>query len=235
MKVPAWILMSAVMIVIGTTAEPATGQPPGDARFVMARLRYSGGGDWYGNETSWVNLLAALDRRTTLSCARKEATVGLQSNDLFYYPFVTLTGHGTIQLSDDEADRLRRYLVGGGFLWADDDYGLDASLRAALKKVFPEADLVELPRDHAIYRTVYELRDGLPKIHEHAGGPPRGYGLFHEGRMVVFYSHNTDIGDGLEDADVHGDPPEKREAAMKMAINIVIHALSAGARPKAGS
>lgn len=205
----------------------ALAELPTEPKFQMARIRYSGGGDWYGDETSWINLLAGLTERTTLSCAKKEATVSLRSNDIFYYPMVTITGHGTVQFSDDEAQRLRSYLVGGGFLWVDDDFGMDESIRPALKKVFPEAQLVEIPNEHALYRSFYELT-GIPKIHEHAGGAPKALGIFHQGRLVCFYSYNTDIGDGLEDADVHNDPPEKREAAMKFAINLVMYVLTSG-------
>jgi hypothetical protein len=204
----------------------ALAELPVEPKFQPARIRYSGGGDWYGNETSWINLLAGLSERTTIACAKKEATVGLRSNDIFYYPFVTLTGHGTVTLSDDEASRLRQYLTGGGFLWIDDDFGLDESIRPALKRVFPDNALVELPADHPIFRSLYEMKDGLPKIHEHHGGAPKAFGIYHQGRLVVFYSHNTDIGDGLEDPEVHGDPPEKREAALKMAMNVVLYALS---------
>jgi hypothetical protein len=205
---------------------PTFAEVPTDSRFVPARIHYSGGGDWYGNETSWINLLAGLTQRTTLSCVRKEATVSLRSNDIFYYPFVTLTGHGSVTFSDDEAERLRKYLTGGGFLWVDDDFGLDEFIRRGLKKVFPDKELVELPTNHPIFHSFYNLKDGIPKIHEHHGGPGHAYGLYHEGRLVLFYSYNTDIGDGLEDASVHGDPAEKREAALQMAINVVMYALS---------
>lgn len=207
----------------------AVAELPTDPKFTTARIRYSGGGDWYGNESSWINLLTGLTERTSLACARKEATVSLRSNDIFYYPLVTLTGHGTVTFSDDEAARLRAYLTGGGFLWVDDDFGMDESIRPALKRVFPEALLTELPPDHPVFRSLYDL-PGIPKIHEHAGGAPRAYGIFHQGRLVCFYSYNTDIGDGLEDAEVHNDPPEKREAAMKMAINLVMYVLMDGAK-----
>lgn len=204
----------------------ARAELPTEPKFQTARIRYSGGGDWYGDETSWINLMAGLSARTTIACAKKEAVVSLRSNDIFYYPFVTITGHGTVTLSDDEALRLRQYLIGGGFLWVDDDYGIDESIRPALKKVFPEDQLVELPADHPVFHTVYDLKDGIPKIHEHAGGPPHALAIFHQGRMVAFYSFNTDIGDGLEDPEVHNDPPEKREAAMQMGINLVTYVLT---------
>jgi hypothetical protein len=139
---------------------------------------------------------------------------------------IYMTGHGRVTFSDEDAGLLRKYLERGGFLWADDNYGMDASFRAEMGKVFPESPLVELPYDHGIYHAFYEFSEGLPKIHEHDGGPPHGYGVFYEGRLVVFYSFNTDIGDGMEDAQVHEDPPEKREAALKMGVNVVVYALS---------
>jgi hypothetical protein len=145
---------------------------------------------------------------------------------LFTYPFAYMTGHGNVDLSDEEAAKLRLYLASGGFLWADDCYGMDQSFRKAMRKVFPDAELAELPFSHEIYRIVYAFPQGLPKVHEHDGGAPHGYGIIHEGRLVVFYTFNTDIGDGLEDADVHRDPAETREAAMKMALNIVAYALT---------
>lgn len=197
-----------------------------EGRFGLARLRYSGGGDWYGNETSWSNLLTALSARTSLDCTRKEVTLSLANNEIFGHPLVTLTGHGQVTFSADEAQRLRQYLTGGGFLWIDDDFGMDEFIRPQIKKVFPDLDLVELPLDHPIYHVFYDLKEGLPKVHEHHGGAPHGYGLYHEGRMVLFYSFNTDIGDGLEDPDVHKDPPAKREAALQMAINVVMYALT---------
>lgn len=200
---------------------------PTEPRFQPARIRYTGGGDWYGDETSFINLLAGLTERTTISCAKKEAVVSLRSNDIFYYPLVTITGHGTVTFSDDEAQRLRSYLTGGGFLWVDDDFGMDESIRPALKKVFPDAQLVELPNDHPVFKSFYQL-PGIPKIHEHAGGAPKALGIYHQGRLVCFYSYNTDICDGLEDPDVHKDAPDKREAAMKMAINLVMYVLTSG-------
>lgn len=221
--VPVMIGIAAMTLVWATQS---MGQSAPDGRFSMARIRYSGGGDWYGNETSWSNLLTALGTRTTLECLRKESTVSLQNNEIFQHPFVTLSGHGQVTFSADEAQRLRQYLIGGGFLWIDDDFGMDEFIRVQLKKVFPTNDLVELPRDHGIYHSFYDLKQGLPKVHEHHGGSPHGYGLFHEGRMVLFYSFNTDIGDGLEDADVHKDPPGRREEALQMAINVVMYALT---------
>ncbi|MBI4870069.1 MAG: DUF4159 domain-containing protein [Candidatus Riflebacteria bacterium] len=220
------LFLAATALWLTTAAGTLAADPLLDSRFTIGRLHYSGGGDWYANPSSLTNLLRELSSRTTLRAARKEATVTLRSNDVFSYPFLFATGHGNISFSAEEADRLRRYLTSGGFWWVDDNYGMDESLRPALKKLFPDKQLVELPRDHEIYRCFYTLTAGLPKIHEHHGGPPHGYALFHEGRMIVYYSYNTDLGDGLEDPDVHRDPPAKREAALQMALNVVVYALT---------
>jgi hypothetical protein len=147
-------------------------------------------------------------------------------DDLFSHPFVHMTGHGNVRFSDEEAERLRWYLAHGGFLFADDNYGMDESFRREMRRVFPDEELVEVPFDHDLYHSVYDFPAGPPKIHEHHGGPPKGLAIFHDGRMVVFYTYNTDIGDGLEDADVHGDPAEVREEALRMAVNVVAYALT---------
>jgi len=146
-------------------------------------------------------------------------------DQLYSCPLLFLTGHGRIFFSQSEAERLRSYLTNGGFLYADDDYGMDEHFRREMKKVFPDKEMVELPFSHPIYHVLYDFPNGLPKIHEHDGGPPKGFGYFHDGRLVVFYSFNTNISDGWADADVHGDPPNVREAALKMGANIVLHAL----------
>jgi len=198
-----------------------------ESGFSIARLKYGGGGDWYSNPSSLPNLLKALKQRTGVAVETdREARVEIMDEDLFDYPMLYMNGHGAVKFTHAEAERLRKYLTSGGFLWADDNYGMDKSFREEIARVFPESPLVELPFSHEIYRVFYELPDGLPKIHEHDGGPPGGFGIFHEGRLVVFYTFDTDIGDGLEDADVHGDPPAKREAAMKTAINIVLYAMT---------
>ena len=192
--------------------------------FRIARLKYRGGGDWYSDPTSLPNLMRRVEQVLGIRAAGEEARVSIMDVSLFAYPFIYMTGHGKVRFSDEEAARLRHYLVSGGFLWADDNYGMDEYLRRELRKVFPDEELVELPFDHEIYHIVYDFPTGLPKIHEHHGGPPHGYGIIYDGRLVVFYSYNTDIGDGLENPEVHKDPQEKREAAMRMAINIVAYA-----------
>jgi hypothetical protein len=194
--------------------------------FTIAQLKYRGGGDWYADPTSLGNLLEAVSSRTSIEVEKGPATVALDDDDLPLYPMIYMTGHGRVALSDEDAATLRGYLERGGFLWADDCYGMDKSFREEMGKVFPESPIVELPFDHEIYHSFYDFPEGLPKIHEHDGGPPHGYGIFHGGRLVVFYSFNTDIGDGMEDAEVHDDPPEKHEAALRMGVNVVTYALS---------
>ena len=198
----------------------------GQYDFTIARLKYAGGGDWYSDPSSLPNLLTAINERTTIKAAPREATVEITDPKLFSYPYLYMTGHGNVRFTDEEVNILRGYFAAGGFLHADDNYGMDEYFRKEIRKVFLEQELVELPFDHEIYHMAFDFPNGLPKIHEHDGGAPHGYGIFHDGRLVVFYSYNTDIGDGLEDPDVHRDPPEKRQAAMKMAVNIVAYALT---------
>ncbi len=198
-----------------------------DAGLRLARLKYGGGGDWYSNPTSLPNLARALDERTPVAIAKvPETHVAPLDEELFEVPFVYMNGHGRIRLTASEASRLRRYLLGGGFLFADDNYGMDETFRETMQQVFPDRPLVEVPFDHPIYHSYYEFDQGPPKIHEHDKKPPQGFGIFDSGRLVVFYTYESDIGDGLEDADVHEDPPEKREEALRMAINVVMYALA---------
>ena len=222
-----WLIVLSVVwlcLILADTAVCQTGSPAGG--FQLVRIKYRGGGDWYSDPTSLPNLLREVEQVLGLETPKEEVRLSIMDEALFSYPFLYMTGHGKVKFSEEEAARLRRYLVSGGFLWADDNYGMDEYLRRELRKVFPETELVELPFDHEIYHVIYDFSGGLPKIHEHHGGPPHGYGILHEGRVVVFYSYNTDIGDGLEDAEVHRDPPEKREAAKRMAVNIVAYALT---------
>jgi hypothetical protein len=219
--VPSILLATSLFLL---AAAGGTGAP-GDA-VRLGRLHYGGGGDWYANPTSLPNLARALRDRLGMEVDLEEERVEPMDDDLFNVPFLHMTGHGNVRFTSEEAERLRWYLMHGGFLYADDNYGMDESLRRELRRVFPEAELVELPFDHEIYHSVYSLPRGLPKIHEHHGGPPHGYGIYSEGRLVVFYSYNTDIGDGLEDPEVHGDPPDVREQALRMAMNVVVYALT---------
>jgi hypothetical protein len=193
--------------------------------FTVYRIKYDGGGDWYGNKTTFVNLFKLMTSELHINTQQREVSGSLMDDDLFSYPTAYIAGHGNISFNEAEAERLRLYLTSGGFLFADDDYGMDKSFRREMKKVFPELKFVELPFTHPIYHVHYNFANGLPKIHEHDGGPPHGFGLIYEGRLVVFYSFNTDISDGCEDADIHNDPPEKRREALKMGLNILLYSL----------
>jgi hypothetical protein len=195
------------------------------SRVHVARVKYGGGGDWYTDPSSLPNLQREFEARTGIPTARGEIVVELGDPGLFAHPFLYMTGHGNVQLTPDELERLRSHLLAGGFLWADDCYGMDESFRRMVRELFPERELALLPLDHEIYRSFYAL-DGLPKIHEHDGKPPQGFGVSDGGRLMIFYTYETDIGDGLEDADVHNDPPEKREQAMRMAVNVLYYALT---------
>lgn len=215
------------MLVASLVVLPLTGS--GYAwtdEFAVARLKYRGGGDWYTDPTSLPNLQRAMERELGVKAGKEDARISIMDDGLFNYPFLYMTGHGAVEFSDEEAARLRLYLTSGGFLWADDCYGMDETFRKEMRKVFPDAELVELPFSHEIYNIGYGFPQGLPKVHEHAGGPPHGYGIVYQGRLVVFYSFNTDIGDGLEDEDVHRDPPQNRQAALKIATNIVAYAMT---------
>jgi len=187
----------------------------------LGLLVYNGGGDWYANPTALKNLASFCNEQLHTSFDLKEGQVEIGSPDLFNYPFVHMTGHGRWAVSDAEAKNLRKYLESGGFLHIDDNYGMDPYVRPALKKVFPELDLVELPFSYPIYHQKFNFNNGLPKIHEHDEKPPKGYGLIYKGRLVCFYSYDTDLGDGWEDQDVHHDAPEKRLAALQMGANLV--------------
>jgi hypothetical protein len=202
---------------------------PSDS-LTVARLQYGGGGDWYANPSSLPNLLAAVRERTGIPTSRTEGVVSLGDPGLRDYPLLYMTGHGTVRFTPQERAALRSYLLDGGILHVDDNYGLDASVRAELALVFPDRDLVELPADHPVFHVFYDFPEGLPKIHEHDGQSPQGFGIFHDGRLVVFYSYESDLGDGWEDADVHDDPAEVREQALRMGVNLVLYALGAGAR-----
>jgi hypothetical protein len=198
---------------------------PPPTSLTIARLQYEPG-DWYGNPTSLPNLLAFVRQEVGLPTADREAIVRATDPDLDRYPLLYLTGHGEIRLTDEEVHALRAYLTTGGMLHADDNFGIDSSLRREIARIFPDEALIELPSQHPIFGIRFRLEDGLPKIHEHAGGPPKGYGVFYDGRLVVFYSFNTDLGDGWEDPEVHGDPADVRRAALEMGANVFVYALT---------
>lgn len=194
--------------------------------FTIARVRYAGGGDWYNDPSAIPNLLRFMGEQTNVRVARDQVVVGIMDEKLFSFPVLYLTGHGRISFSTQEVERLRHYLTHGGFLYADDDYGMDSFFRREIAKVFPDKRLVELPFSHELYHIHFDFPQGLPKIHEHDGKPPRGFGLFHEGRLVVYYTYETNISDGWVDPEVHGDPAEKRLEALQMGTNIMIYALT---------
>jgi hypothetical protein len=194
--------------------------------FTIGRLKYGGGGDWYSNPSSLPNLLEALNQRTSVNAAPREEYVEITDPKLFEYPYLYMNGHGNVRFTEEEVKILKTFFASGGFLHADDNYGMDSSFRKEIKKVFPDSPLVELPFDHDIYHSFYDFPEGLPKIHEHDGKPPQGFGIFLDNRLAVFYTYECDLGDGWEDPDVHNDPPEKREAALKMGINIIMYYLT---------
>lgn len=187
----------------------------------LALLVYGGGGDWYANPTSLKNLAQFCNQNLRTNFSTEEAQVEVGSADIFNYPFIHTTGHGRMAFTDAEAKNLRLYLESGGFLHIDDNFGLDPYVRPEMKKVFPELDFVELPFSHPIYHQKYNFANGLPKIHEHDGKQPHGYGLVYKGRLVCFYSFDCDLGDGWEDPEVHNDSPEKRQQALQMGANLV--------------
>ncbi|MBR3938658.1 MAG: DUF4159 domain-containing protein [Bacteroidales bacterium] len=193
----------------------------GQSNTQIALLKYSGGGDWYANPTSLTNLIGFCNADLGMNLNPQYAVVEVGSAEIFNYPFVHLTGHGNVVFSNQEAQNLRNYLIGGGFLHIDDNYGLKDYVVAQMKKVFPELEFVELPFSHPIYHQKYEFPNGLPKIHEHDNLPPKGYGLIYEGRLVCFFSVECDLGDGWEDQDVHNDSQATRIKALRMGGNIV--------------
>lgn len=184
-------------------------------------LKYKGGGDWYANPTSLPNLIKFANENLHTNIDPEPGTVEVGSMDLFNYPLIHMTGHGNVVFSDIEVEYLRTYLMGGGFLHIDDNYGLDQYIRREMKKVFPDQEFVELPFSHPIYHQQFEFEKGLPKIHEHDGKPAQGFGLFFEGRLVVFYSYECDLGDGWESYAVHKDPESVRVLALRMGANII--------------
>lgn len=194
--------------------------------FSIARLKYSGGGDWYNGPTEEVNLLKFVRQSTGLDVDPKYESVDITSENFLTYPFVFMTGHGNISFNENETRRLRTYLENGGFLYADDDYGMDKAFRREMKKVFPEQDLVELPFSHGIYHIQYDFPNGPPKTHEHDGKPAQGFGLFYNGRLVVYYTYESNPSDGWDDPEVHKDPEPKRQEALRFGANIVLWALT---------
>lgn len=187
----------------------------------IAVLKYQGGGDWYGNPTALPNLISFCNENINTSIEARPETVEPGSRDIFQYPLVHMTGHGNVFFSQEDALNLRQYLLGGGFLHIDDNYGMNQYIRRELKKVFPDKELVELPGSHPIFSSAFRFADGLPKIHEHDGKRPQAFGIFHEGRLVCLFTYESDLGDGWENEEVHNDPEEVRLRALQMGANII--------------
>lgn len=191
------------------------------ASFKIARLKYGGGGDWYSNKTSLPNLIKFSNTQLKMNIFPDEDVVEVGDNDIFQYPFVHMTGHGNVFFTDSEARNLRKYLLSGGFLHVDDNYGLDPFIRREMKKVFPELSFIELPFDHPIYHQKYNFPNGLPKVHQHDNKAPQGFGLIYQGRLVCFYSYECDLGNGWEDRSVYNDSEEVRQQALRMGANLL--------------
>lgn len=187
----------------------------------IAILKYGGGGDWYSNPTALPNLIRFCNQEIDTKIESKPETVEVGSTTLFQYPFLHMTGHGNVFFTDDEAQNLRNYLLSGGFLHVDDNYGIEPYFTREIKKVFPEKELVELGSDHPIFSQKFKFPNGVPKIHEHDGNRPQALGIFEEGRLLLLFTLESDLGDGWEDPSVHNDPEEVRQKALKMGANIV--------------
>lgn len=194
--------------------------------YQIALLKYNGGGDWYANPTALPNLINFVNKNLSAEIEEEPVTVDVGSQEIFNFPFVHMTGHGNVVFSNQEAQNLRNYLLAGGFLHASDNYGMNPYFRLAIKSVFPDEELVEVPFSHPIYHQNYNFKNGLPKIHEHDNLAPKGYGIFYKGRLVVFYDFETDLSDGWEDAPVHNDPENKRKLALEMGANILQYVFS---------
>ena len=211
------IALTSLLLFTSTTFQPS---------FKIAKLKYQGGGDWYANKTSLPNLIEFCNKNLGVNIAPEEGIVEAGSVDIFQYPLIHMTGHGNVVFSSNEIQNLRNYLIGGGFLHIDDNYGLDKYIRPELKKIFPESELIELPFTHEIYHQKYNFNNGLSKVHEHDGKAPKGYGILYKGRLVVFYTYECDLGNGWEDQQVYHDPEEIRTKALQMGANIISYALT---------
>jgi len=194
--------------------------------YQIAVLKYNGGGDWYSNPTSIPNLVSFCNENINTNISEEIETVEVGNLEIFNYPFLHMTGHGNVIFSFEEAKNLREYLLAGGFLHIDDNYGMDPFVRSEIKKVFPNSDLVEIPPSHAIFHQSYDFNNGLPKIHEHDKNNPQAFGVFLEGRLVLFYTYESDLGDGWEDPEVHNDSESTRLQALKMGANILEYVFS---------
>lgn len=210
---PRILFIALITLVIGFNSQAQT--------LKIAKLKYDGGGDWYANKTALPNLATFCNQNIKTSINTHDEAVHVGSLELFLYPYVYMTGHGNVVFSTDDAQNLRKYLEAGGFLHIDDNYGLDQFIRLEMKKVFPELEFVELPFEHPIYHQKYKFSNGLPKTHEHDSKPPQGFGLIYKGKLVCFYSYESDLGNGWEDQSIYDDPEEVRQKALQMGANII--------------
>ncbi len=214
MKLVSTIILIALSLLISSFSPPSPS-------YSIALLKYNGGGDWYANPTSLPNLAEFCNKNLDININPDPPTVEAGSPQIFNYPFLHMTGHGNVVFSNEEAQNMRTYMLAGGFLHIDDNFGMDPFVRPALKKIFPELELIELPFSHPIFHQKYDFKNGLPKIHEHDNKSPQAFGLFWEGRLICLYTYECDLGDGWEDADVHKDPEEVRQKALQMGANII--------------
>lgn len=219
-RISIWVCLAASIGIFCMAAYPAS------STIKFGLVKYNGGGDWYANPTSLGNLIKFCNQQMGMNINREPVTIEVGSPEIFNLPFLHMTGHGNVVFGNDEAANLRNYLEAGGFLHIDDNYGMDPYVRPAMKKVFPELDFQELPYSHRIYSQKFQFPNGLPKIHEHDGKPSQGFGLIHEGRLVCFYSYESDLGDGWEDEEVHKDPPNVRLKSLQMGANIIQYIFS---------
>ena len=213
--------ITLIKILIILSSLPVFGQ-----NFTIARIHYSGGGDWYSDPSSLPNLLKFLGENTQISVEDEEVRIRPSDQKFFNYPYLYLTGHGNVRFSEEEITRVRETLLRGAFLHADDNYGMDASFREEIKRVFPNKDFVELPFDHPVFHVFYDFQNGLPKVHEHDGNPPQALGVFDDDRLMILYTFECDLGDGWEDPEVHNDPEEIRLKALQMGVNIIYYAMT---------
>lgn len=223
----AWLLAFCLLCPVSSLViDGHASNDTGNGKLTIARLKYEGGGDWYNDPESLPNLARELQRRAGIDINAEQRVVTLNDAGLFSSPILFMTGHGEIKWSEAETRKLRDYLTHSGFLYVDDDYGLDKSFRREMKRVFPDKEFVELPVSHPIYHILYDFPAGLPKHHEHDNKPPQGFGLFHEGRLIVYYTYESNISDGWANPETHNDPPQKREIAFQMGANIISFALT---------
>jgi hypothetical protein len=224
----SWVVLLAVTLPLLSGGGVSVTPSLSESTLTIGRLHYQGGGDWYANPSSLPNLLRAIRERTHLRTAERERVVTLDDPDLWSHPYLYMTGHGNVRFTEQHLQVLRRYLRQGGFLHVDDNYGMDQSIRREFQRLFPNEALQEVPLDHPIYHVVYHMPDGVPKIHQHDGKPAQGFGIFLDGRLAVFYSYESDLGDGWEDPQVHDDPEATREQALRMGVNLFAYAVGYG-------